>query len=306
MRVAVLMGGLSREREISLKTGRAVLRALELLGYEGIEIDVGRGLARALGDVGPDVAFIALHGKYGEDGTVQGLLEILGIPYTGSGVLASAAAIDKIFTKQIFRAEGLPTPPFSVLRIPGRAGGSETVEIELKPPYVVKPSREGSSLGMSFVEREEQLEAAVKLALKHDNRILVERYVEGKEITVGVIGREEIEALPPIEIVPRSGRYDFESKYTVGATEYLIPPRLPSTVIEDCRALALSAHRTLGCSGMSRVDMIVGEEGIELLEVNTIPGMTETSLLPKSARAAGIEFPELIDRLIRWGLEEER
>jgi D-alanine-D-alanine ligase len=171
------------------------------------------------------------------------------------------------------------------------------------PPYVVKPAREGSSLGMSFVDDPRDLPGAVQTALLHDASVLVEAQVHGVEITVGVIGNEHPEALPAIEIAPKSGRYDYASKYTVGATEYIIPPRLPEVVIADCRALALQAHRALGCSGLSRVDMIVGESGIELLEVNTIPGMTETSLLPKAAAAAGIPFPDLIGRIIRWGME---
>lgn len=304
MRVAVLLGGMSREREVSLKTGRAVLNALGELGYEGIPIDPGRGVASELIEAAADVVFIALHGRYGEDGCIQGLLEILGLPYTGSGVLASSAAMDKIFTKRLFRSADLPTPDFSALD----AGVLETgiVPPNFGPPWVVKPAREGSSIGMSFVDNHADLETAVRTALSHDPSVLLEKLVTGKEITVGVIGLDDPMPLPPIQIQPKSGRYDYASKYTPGATEYIIPARLPDSVIADCQALGLAAHRALGCRGVSRVDMIVGDEGIDLLEVNTIPGMTETSLLPKSARAAGIEFPQLVDKLIRWALEAHR
>jgi D-alanine-D-alanine ligase len=301
MRVAVLLGGMSREREVSLKTGRAVLNALGTLGYEGIPIDPGRGVASELIEAAADVVFIALHGRYGEDGCIQGLLEILDLPYTGSGVLASSAAMDKIFTKRLFRSAGLPTPDFAALDV-GSLDGPLAAP-NFGPPWVVKPSREGSSIGMSFVDTRDDLETAVRTALAHDPSVLLEKLVRGKEITVGVIGNAHPTPLPPIEIRPKSGRYDYASKYTPGATEYIIPAQIPENVISDCQALGLAAHRALGCRGVSRVDMIVGDEGIDLLEVNTIPGMTETSLLPKSARAAGIEFPQLVDRMIRWALE---
>jgi D-alanine-D-alanine ligase len=313
MKVAVLLGGMSREREVSLKTGKAVIDAVRALGHQPIPIDPGRGVARDLVDSDADIVFIALHGRWGEDGTIQGLLEILGMPYTGSGVLASAAAMDKIFTKRIFRSTGLPTPDFMVRTMNKKPDQIEHSSFSthhssfppppFPPPYVVKPAREGSSLGMSFVDDPRDLPGAVQTAFLHDASVLVEAQVHGVEITVGVIGNDHPEALPAIEIAPKSGRYDYASKYTVGATEYIIPPRLPEVVIADCRALALQAHRALGCSGLSRIDMIVGESGIELLEVNTIPGMTETSLLPKAAAAAGIPFPELIGRIIRWGME---
>jgi D-alanine-D-alanine ligase len=301
VRVAVLLGGMSREREVSLKTGRAVLNALGTLGYEGIPIDPGRGVASELIEAAADVVFIALHGRFGEDGCIQGLLEILGLPYTGSGVLASSAAMDKIFTKRLFRSAGLPTPDFAAVDASSLKGGLATPNFG--PPWVVKPSREGSSIGMSFVDTREDLETAVRTALAHDPNVLLEKLVRGKEITVGVIGNAHPTPLPPIEIRPKSGRYDYASKYTPGATEYIIPAQMPESVISDCQALGLAAHRALGCRGVSRVDMIVGDEGIDLLEVNTIPGMTETSLLPKSARAAGIEFPQLVDQMIRWALE---
>lgn len=307
MRVAVLLGGMSREREVSLRTGNAVLSALSRLGCDGVAIDPGCGVARDLMEAAADVVFIALHGRYGEDGTMQGLCEILGLPYTGSGVLASAAAMDKIFTKRIFRASGLPTPHFIV------SDDKISPALDLSaspppfaPPYVVKPATEGSSIGLSVVHDLAQLAMAVRAAHAHDSKVLIERFVRGAEVTVAVIGGADPNPLPVIQVAPKSGMYDYASKYTPGATEYIIPPKLPASVVADCQALGLAAHRALGCCGMSRVDMIVGSSGIELLEVNTIPGMTETSLLPKAARAAGIEFHELIDRIVRWGMETKR
>ncbi|MEK8022460.1 MAG: D-alanine--D-alanine ligase [Candidatus Hydrogenedentota bacterium] len=306
MRVAVLLGGMSREREVSLRTGSAVLSALSKLGYDGVAIDPGRGVARDLMESAADVVFIALHGRYGEDGTMQGLCEILGFPYTGSGVLASSAAMDKIFTKRIFRASGLPTPDFLVSDEKLAVVSDRIDSPPFPPPYVVKPASEGSSIGMSIVHDAAQLPMAIRSAHTHDAKVLVERFVKGVEVTVAVIGGNDPMPLPVIQVLPKSGQYDYASKYTPGATEYIIPPRLPAATISDCQSLGLAAHRALGCSGMSRVDMIIGESGIEILEVNTIPGMTETSLLPKAARASGIEFHDLIDRIIRWGMEARR
>lgn len=307
MKVAVLAGGMSRERDVSLRTGKAVREAVAKLGHEAVAIDPDRDVARRLLDAAPDIVFIALHGRYGEDGTVQGLLELLGLPYTGSGVLASAAAIDKIFTKRIFQAAGLPTSPCVVFGVEEMESGLDDDGIRTRAagvlPGVVKPAREGSSIGLCIVEEPSGIAAAVREALKHDRRVLVEKFIAGAELTVGIIGNRHPEPLPAIQIAPKSGRYDYSSKYTVGATEYLIPPRVDAAIVKRAQELALAAHVALGCSGVSRVDLIAGEQGVELLEVNTIPGMTETSLLPKAARAAGIEFHELIGRLIQWGLE---
>lgn len=307
-RIAVLLGGRSREREISLRTGRAVMKALEAKGYEVLPIDPGPTIVEDLDRAAPDAVFIALHGRFGEDGIIQGLLEVLEIPYVGSGVLASAASWDKLFAKRLFQAVGIPTPRFVLVERrtwePGRASILQEAAT-LRYPIVVKPSEEGSSLGMTVAERPEDLETAILAALTHGQNVLVEEFVRGKELTVGVIGNRP-EALPPIEIRPRSGRYDFASKYTVGATEYIIPPDLPPPRIEEAKDLGLRAHGVLGCRGMSRVDMILGERGFEVLEVNTIPGMTETSLLPKAAAAAGIPFEDLCDRLVRWALEDAR
>ncbi len=298
VKVAVLMGGLSRERDVSLRTGAAVVAAVEKLGHEVVPVDVGPDVATVLAQARPDVAFIALHGRGGEDGTMQGLLTILGIPFTGSGVLASAAAMDKAFSKRLFRAAGLPVADGLVVQ-----AGDPVPEPSFPLPWIVKPSNEGSSVGLVIVRRREDLAPALGEAALHDRDILVERFIEGVEITVGILGGDEPFALPAIEIAPKSGVYDYASKYTKGATEYIIPPRLPAGEIARCQALALAAHQVLGCRGVSRVDLLVNSDGPVILEVNTIPGMTETSLLPKAAAAHGLPFHEMIGRIIGWALE---
>lgn len=303
LKVAVLMGGTSREREVSLRTGAAVVAAVERLGHCPIVIDPDREVAVRLLEAAPDVAFIALHGRGGEDGTMQGLLDILGIPHTGSGVLASAAAMDKVFSKKILRAAGLPVPDGIVVDTDALSSGSWT-EPPFAPPWIVKPSREGSSVGIGIVRDRAGLGAALAEAASHDREILVERFIEGREITVGILGNDDPFALPAIEIAPKSGVYDYASKYTKGATEYIIPPRMPEGEIARCQALALATHRVLGCRGLSRVDLLVGPEGPVILEANTIPGMTETSLLPKAAAAYGLAFHEMIGKLIAWALED--
>jgi len=254
----------------------------------------------------PDVAFIALHGRYGEDGTVQGLLELLGIPYTGSGVLASALAMDKIVSKRLLRAEGVRVPP-SVDLMSRRELSTRDVSREVAAlgyPVIVKPNRQGSTIGMSKVERPDELARAIEEAFDYDSQVLIEKFLNGVEITAGILGNEELQVLPLIEIVPAKGFYDYEAKYTPGATEEICPARIPEATSEEARRLALAAHRALGCRGMSRVDMIAAADGVYVLEVNTIPGMTPTSLLPTAARAAGIEFPQLLDKLIELALED--
>jgi D-alanine-D-alanine ligase len=286
------MGGLSAEREVSLRTGAAVLGALRRRGRRAVGIDVGRTVARDLGRRGVDVAFLALHGRGGEDGTIQGLLECLGIPYTGSGVLASALAMDKKCSKWIFRAQGLPTPAFEVVTRADRRSYAAGLPL----PVVVKPTCEGSTIGMSVVRAKSALPAAVAAALRCGEEALVEAYVAGRELTVGVLDGE---ALPVVEVRPRGGFYDYRSKYTVGATEYLVPAPLTPRLETLVRGLAVAAHRALGCRGASRVDFRVDGRGRPyLLEVNTIPGMTETSLLPKAAAEAGVPFDELVERIL--------
>jgi D-alanine-D-alanine ligase len=291
--VGVLLGGHSAEREVSLRTGAAILAALGRLGHRSVGIDAGRDLAQALVRRKVDVAFIALHGRGGEDGTVQGLLECLGIPYTGSGVLASALAMDKKQSKWVFRAHGLPTPDFEVLA----RGAHRGWPLErLEPPVVVKPVCEGSTVGMSVVRTRGALARALATAFRYDAEALVEAFVPGRDLTVGVLGDT---VLPAVEMRPRGGFYSYRAKYTAGATEYLVPAPLTTRQLARTQKLALAAHRALGCRGASRVDFRLDAGGRpRLLEVNTIPGMTETSLLPKAAAVAGIGFDELVGRIL--------
>lgn len=255
----------------------------------------------------PDVALICLHGKFGEDGSIQGMLELLGIPYTGSGVLASALAMDKTMSKKIFQVEGIPTPPSVTVR--GRREADAFLrdllagEARVGCPAVVKPSRQGSTIGISIVRGAEQMAAALDTALKFDSEVLIETFVEGMEITCPVLGNESLECLPLVEIVPNGGFYDYEAKYTPGATEEICPARLSPEQTRLAQELASRAHQALGCRGFSRTDMLVDAAGIWVLEVNTIPGMTPTSLLPRSAEAAGVPFAQLLDRMIALALE---
>jgi D-alanine-D-alanine ligase len=292
-KIAVLMGGLSAEREISLRTGRAVLAALQEAGYTAVGIDAGRDLAARLEAEKTEVAFIALHGRFGEDGTVQGLLEILGIPYTGSGVMASAVAMDKVTTKKILLYHELPTPAFDVFQ----RGIDKVVFLSRHQhfPLVVKPAREGSTIGVSIVRDAKELHAGLESALAHDDLVLVEDFIKGLEVTVGVLDGE---ALPVIQVVPKGGFYDFQAKYTAGQTEYLVPAPLEGALYERLQQVAVAAFRALGCAGAARVDFMVREREFYCLEVNTIPGMTETSLLPKAARQNGIPFGELVQRIL--------
>jgi len=292
-KIGVLMGGLSAEREVSLKSGAAVHKALLESGYDAVAIDVGRDLAARLAAEQIETAFICLHGRYGEDGSVQGLLELMGIPYTGSGVLASALAMDKIFAKQIFAASGMTITPYVVAK-QGEEPAAASLPFPL--PVVVKPSREGSSVGVSIVRRAEDLRAAVAAAFSYDREILVEQYIKGREIQVGILDGQAIGA---IEIVPKNEFYDFEAKYTDGMATHILPAPLPPEQYAALLKAGEQAHRCLGCSGYSRVDFIVTASGAAyVLEVNTLPGMTALSLLPEIAQGAGISFAQLVERIV--------
>ena len=294
-RIGVLMGGMSRERDISLKTGKAVAKALTTKGYQVQPIDVTPRIAETLSKKKIDCAFLALHGRFGEDGTIQGMFELMRIPYTGSGVLASALALHKVMAKRIFHYEKIPTPMFVVLHVQMIKKGPPR-EISLPLPVVVKPAREGSTIGISIVTKEKQWIPALKKAGQYDEEILVEEFIKGREITVGIL---EGLPLPIIEIAPKSGFYDFHSKYTKGETEYIIPARIPREKYLTAQDLSLKAFRALGCSGVARVDLMLDERNNPfVLEVNTMPGMTETSLLPKAANYAGIAFEELAERIL--------
>jgi len=293
-RIAVLLGGLSAEREVSLKSGTAVHEALIARGFDAVAIDVGRDLPEVLKREGVDAAFIALHGRYGEDGCVQGLLELMQIPYTGSGVLASALAMHKYYSKQAFVGRGIPTAPFHCFRRgePVLAGA-----LSFGLPLVVKPVQEGSSVGISVVKAESELEPALELAFRHDDEVLVEQYIKGQEVQVGILDDRPIGA---IEIVPRNEFYDYEAKYTSGMAEHIFPARLEPGLYEKAQQVGLAAHRALGCCGYSRVDLLVTSLGeCFVLEVNTLPGMTSLSLLPEiAAKGAGLSFEDLVERII--------
>lgn len=309
-KVAVLYGGMSEEREVSLRTGGAVCKALQTKGYDVKPIDVDRQVAKRLLEEPVDVAFIALHGRYGEDGTIQGLLEIMGIPYTGPGVMASAVAMNKITTKRLLLDAGLPTPKFQILQNYEVAKqGIEATILDLKSkvvlPAVVKAATQGSTIGIYFVHRWEEMGQALEKAFGFDREVLVEEFIEGMEVTASVLGNDEPQALPLIEITSVTGKYDYEAKYTAGMSEHIIPPRLAVEKQQEIQSLAVQAYKTVSCRGLSRVDFMITKDGKPyILEVNTSPGMTETSLYPDAARAAGIEFPELVDRLVRLALEE--
>jgi D-alanine-D-alanine ligase len=303
--VVVLAGGRSAEREVSLHTGEQVAAALRTSDHAVTVIDAGdTDFIDQITSTAPDVVFICLHGRFGEDGTVQGLLELLDIPYVGSGVLASALAMDKVVSKHLFAQAGIASPEYVALRR-GRPFDTREITAQLGPKTVVKPSNEGSAIGVTIAHTPLELPAAIEEAFRFDESVLVERFVAGVEVTVGILGNEEIEILPTLEIVPEHEFYDYESKYVPGMSRHIIPARVSEEARQECQRLSLEAHLALGCRGMSRADTIVEEGGaVWLLEVNTIPGMTATSLLPDSARAAGIEFPDLCERLVSLALEK--
>jgi D-alanine-D-alanine ligase len=307
IRVAVLLGGRSAEREVSLNSGGQVAKALDSAGFDVVTIDTGDDeFVVSLVGAQADVVFICLHGRFGEDGTVQGLCELLELPYVGSGVLASALAIDKVKSKQFFSHIGLSTPDYAVLQR-GHLFEIEELVATLGEKTVVKPANEGSSVGMTIVHEAAELPAAIEKAFTHDRTVLVERFVAGVEVTVAVLGNEDAVAMPTLEIEPVHEFYDYDSKYVPGMSRHIIPARVSEEARAECQRLAVAAHKTLGCRGISRSDTIVdADDGVWLLETNTIPGMTSTSLVPDAARAAGIEFPELCRTLVEYALTPRR
>ena len=298
-RVGVLMGGSSGEREISLKTGEGVARALEARGHDVARVVFGKDpVDVTLRAAGIDVAFLALHGRGGEDGCLQGMLELMGIEYTGSSVLASALAMDKLKAKEMFRLHNIPTPPYYVASDQDLLGDDDLAELHgsFGYPVIVKPRNEGSSIGLAKAGDLRELRAGIGAALEHDRWALVERYIKATEVHVGLLdGR----VLGCIEVAPKSGLYDYNAKYTAGATEYIIPPRIAPTRARGVMNLAERAVRALGCTGAVRVDLLVTEgENEYVLEVNTLPGMTPTSLLPKIADHAGIDYGQLCELIL--------
>ena len=307
IRVAVLKGGRSAEREVSLNSGAQVASALASVGFEVIEIDsADEGFVTELAASDADVVFICLHGRLGEDGTVQGLCELLELPYVGSGVLASALAMDKVMSKHYFSLAGLASPDYVALRR-GELFDVNALVAALGEKTVVKPANEGSSVGMTIVHDGAELPAAIEKAFRYDRSVLVERFIAGTEVTVAVLGNGDVAALPTLEIQANNEFYDYDSKYVPGMSRHIIPARVSEAAREECQRLALAAHKALGCRGISRADTIVTDDGsVWLLEINTIPGMTATSLVPDAALAAGIEFPELVKKLVELALEPGR
>jgi D-alanine-D-alanine ligase len=292
-KVAVLLGGKSAEREVSLKSGSMVLAALKKKGVDAHAFDPAEKSIEALQKEKFGRAFIALHGRFGEDGTMQGILEWLGIPYTGSGVLASALAMDKVRTKRIWSAEGLPTAPYAVLT---REMNLQVVARKLGIPLFVKPASEGSSVGMSKVKRVGDLDQAFTLAVNYDPVVIAEKFIDGPELTVAILGEQ---ALPVIRIETPREFYDYEAKYVANDTRYLIPAGLTEKKEQELRALCLEAFRALGCRGWGRVDLMLDRRGRPyLLEINTSPGMTDHSLVPMAARAVGLSYEDLCLKIL--------
>jgi D-alanine-D-alanine ligase len=305
LKVAVLKGGRSLERGVSLRSGARVEDALERLGHEVVPIDAAGDLVKRLVAERPDVAFVAMHGLGGEDGTVQELLEILGIPFTGPGVSACARCMDKVLAKHELRDAGVATPDWfafneTAFRELGAADALSELEERLGFPLVIKPSRGGSALGVKFAASWYEVPEALVSAFSYDSRVLLERFVEGRELAVSVLGAEP---LPVVEAVLRGGdRYDFEARYEIGRTDFICPADLAKQEASAVTAAAVAAYEALGCAGFSRVDLILAADGPQVLEVNAIPGLTDTSLLPQAAEAAGMSFEELVEKILSLAL----
>jgi D-alanine-D-alanine ligase len=301
MKVVVLKGGSSLEREVSLRSAARVEDAVTALGHEAVGIDVGPDLVGRLRDQRPDVAFLALHGPGGEDGTVQELLEILALPYTGPGVAACALCMDKVAAKHEIRTAGIPTPDWAAFnatafRELGAGDTLEEIEARLGFPLVVKPASQGSSLGVEFAAARDEVPQALVAAFSYDDRVLLERYVKGRELAVSVLDGE---ALPIVEAIPREEDFfNFEARYEIGRTDYVCPAELGDDQTGRVQEFATRTYETLGCSGFARVDLMLGDDGPEVLEVNAIPGLTDTSLFPMAAEAAGIDFTQLVERIL--------
>jgi D-alanine-D-alanine ligase len=307
LRIALLSGGISSEREVSLHSGEQVYEALDKDKYHIERYDPKFDLPRLIKDAAQiDIAFIILHGPYGEDGTVQGLLDLLHIPYQGSGVLGSSLAMNKAATKQIYEKAGIPTPPYVIYHRNDTIDADACAQ-QLGLPLVVKPVVGGSSVGMSIVRSASDLQDAVDEAFEFDSTVMVEGYIDGVELTGGVIGNRELEAFPIIEIIPDKTHdfFDYEAKYTAGVSQEICPARIDEELTLQTQTYAKNAHQALFCRGYSRTDMILKDREIYVLETNTIPGMTATSLLPQAAQVAGLNFTRLLDKLIQLGLEDQ-
>lgn len=291
--IGILMGGLSPEREVSLTSGKAVLEAVKRKGLNGIGIDVDNNVASALIKNNIDLAFIALHGIYGEDGAIQGLLEYAKIPYTGPGILGSALAYDKVKSKEIFKLNSIPTADYQVFCRSQEKSAKRIFDL----PVVVKPSNQGSSIGISIVRKEKEWQPAMDLAFSYAEEVLVEKFIDGKLLAIGMNGEQP---MPIVHIRPKSGFYDYEAKYTSGKTEYICPADLSPEETQRCQDTAVNVYQALRGSGMPRVDVILDPEGTpHVLEMNTIPGMTPTSLLPMAAKESGMDFDDLVIEILK-------
>lgn len=306
--IALIFGGISSEREVSLNSGKQVYDALDKDRYDILTYDPKTDIPRLVTDADRiDCALIILHGPYGEDGTVQGLLDLLDIPYQGAGVLGSAVAMNKLLSKHLYERAGLAVPSYELVRR-GESVEVDRIVTQLGLPLVVKPVETGSSVGMSIVRADSSLVAAVEKALEFGATAMIEAYVTGTEITCGVMGNQDLEALPLIEIIPGKDHefFDYDAKYLPGATQEICPARLDARLTQKAQACAIAAHKALYCQGYSRTDMILKDGECFILETNTIPGMTATSLFPQSAKAAGMSFGQLLDRLIELGMNARR
>jgi len=307
--IAVLMGGRSLEREISIRSGQRISNALRKLGYNVTKMDVDQSIVENLKSDKYDLAYIALHGKDGEDGTIQEILEVLEIPYTGPGVYANVLSFDKIISKQIFNKLDIPTPDFYFLNANSfrELGASKLLPGIIKKlglPLVVKPSAQGSALGIRLVEKEKDLKDAIISALGYSKKVILEEYIKGIELTASIIGKEKPRVLPIVEIVPKNNFFDFESRSNIGDTEYFIPARISKEEMKSVKKTALSVHNALDCTDLSRVDIILDKKKKipYVLELNTSPGMTDTSLVPMAAQEDGMSFEELVDSIVKMAL----
>ncbi len=306
IRLALLAGGISSERSVSLNSGSQVFDALDKDRYDILRYDPKTDLQKLVMDASTiDAALIILHGPFGEDGTVQGLLDLLDIPYQGAGVLGSAVAMNKLLSKRLYQGADIPTPNYRSFTDNEIIDTPEVIR-ELGLPLVIKPVCAGSSVGMTIAKREQDLDKAIQEAFAHDDTIIMESYIKGIELTCGVLGNKDLEALPVIEIIPGQGHeyFDFNAKYVAGETEEICPARIDPKTTRRVQDLAVKAHQALFLKGYSRTDMILKEDEIFVLETNTIPGMTATSLYPQSAGAAGYSFSQLLDKLVQLAIEE--
>ncbi len=306
MRIAVLQGGPSAEAEVSRKSAKGIVKGIEELGHEYKLIECDRDFIKNILDYKPDFVYIAMHGSPGEDGQIQAALDSLGLPYNGSGTEASIVAFDKALAKQVFATYDVATAPFIIYDANSNLNTDDIASIVgvLGYPVVVKAARQGSTIGVYKVNNENELNTTITEALKYDNKLVIEKFIPGTELTISLLGNDEIRVLAPIEIVSHKQFYDYEAKYTVGGSSHQIPPRLDSELVDKAVNEVVKAHKSLGCRGLSRSEVICTPDGgVNVLEVNTLPGMTELSLYPDAARASGMSFSQMIGEIIRLGME---